>query len=385
MATTCAKLPLASFAKQSTRRLSLFNQRWPFAIIRSSIATGNSYQSRTKSSIPSTHHDIDYCPSEIYGRALQHATAFDNHYNLTTNEWRSRQMNITKRNFLKPYPRSPPNLIRPSTNYPSNFFPPYAHTGRVGPPSLPQDTVLIHDMESINKMRTAAKLARKLLDMVCSPSVACVGSTTEQIDNLIRDAALANGAYPSPLNYMGFPKSVCSSINEVVCHGIPDTRPLELGDVVSFDVSCYVGGVHGDNCATIIIGDSDDETVDNNPIMSDDSSPSLDKDWRYIPYKTKFDSEEEQERFATARRLVQAAIESRDEGVKACRPGGCLSDIGGAIHAVADAYGYDTVRHYRGHGISSDFHCAPFVKVRIYILFSLMLPFKRHLITYFNV
>jgi methionyl aminopeptidase len=154
-----------------------------------------------------------------------------------------------------------------------------------------------------------------------------------------------------------------------VCHGIPDTRPLELGDVVSFDVSCYVGGVHGDNCATIIIGDSDDETVDNNPIMSDDSSPSLDKDWRYIPYKTKFDSEEERERFATARRLVQAAIESRDEGVKACRPGGCLSDIGGAIHAVADAYGYDTVRHYRGHGISSDFHCAPFVKVRRYILF----------------
>jgi methionyl aminopeptidase len=227
-------------------------------------------------------------------------------------------------------------------------------------------------------MRTAAKMARKLLDYVCHPSVACVGSTTEQIDSLIRDVALANNAYPSPLNYMGFPKSLCSSINEVVCHGIPDTRPLKLGDVVSFDVSCYIGGVHGDNCATFIVGDSDDDfnstkqsesshMLDQSTIPKSDeaSSPDLQRDWRSIPYKTKFKSDEEEERFITARRLVQAAIESRDEGVKACRPGGCLSDIGGAIHAVADAYGYDTVREYRGHGISSDFHCAPLVKVRM--------------------
>ncbi|EED93481.1 probable methionone aminopeptidase, partial [Thalassiosira pseudonana CCMP1335] len=185
--------------------------------------------------------------------------------------------------------------------------------------------VLIHDADSIAKMRKAAQLARKLLDYACHPSIARAGTTTEQIDSLIHDAALANSAYPSPLNYMGFPKSLCSSVNEVVCHGIPDTRRLELGDVVSFDVSCFVGGVHGDNCATIVVGDVNDE-------------------------------------FVTARRLVQAALESRDEGVRACKPGGCLSDIGSAIHAVADAYGYDTVRHYRGHGISSDFHCAPYVK-----------------------
>lgn len=165
---------------------------------------------------------------------------------------------------------------------------------------------------------------------------------------------------------MGFPKSVCSSINEVVCHGIPDTRPLELGDVVSFDVSCFIGGVHGDNCATVIVGDYDDNNENVIQNMEDDSSssPYLDKDWRCIRYKTQFGSDAEEERFVTARRLVQAAIESRDEGVKACKPGGCLSDVGAAIHAVADAYGYDTVRHYRGHGISSDFHCAPFVKVR---------------------
>jgi len=182
---------------------------------------------------------------------------------------------------------------------------------------------------------------------------------------------------------MGFPKSICSSVNEVVCHGIPDGRELRTGDVVSFDVSCYVGGVHGDNCATVVVGDYDERWLSEEeksgsgsgilalqfPEWNEDDYYDLSgeynflkRDWRNVPYRTEFSSEEERMRFVTARRLVQAALESRDEGVKACRPGGCLSDIGAAIHAVADAYGYDTVRHYRGHGISTDFHCAPFVK-----------------------
>jgi len=285
-------------------------------------------------------------------------------------------MKMSNQNLMKPHPRLPPNIIPPSPNYHPSFFPSYAHTGRVGPSYLPPDHVLIHDDDSIAKMRKAAQLARKLLDYACHPSIARAGTTTEQIDSLIHDAALANSAYPSPLNYMGFPKSLCSSVNEVVCHGIPDTRRLELGDVVSFDVSCFVGGVHGDNCATIVVGDVNDEVADTlgdatiNAISEQNSkrneeasaTPSLDKDWRSIPYKNKFNSDEEEEKFVTARRLVQAALESRDEGVRACKPGGCLSDIGSAIHAVADAYGYDTVRHYRGHGISSDFHCAPYVK-----------------------
>ena len=150
-----------------------------------------------------------------------------------------------------------------------------------------------------------------------------------------------------------------------------------MGDIVSFDVSCYVGGVHGDNCATIIVGDhDDDEHTEEFSWDHDDatsattttarSSSQLQKDWpsatNIIPHKESFSTIEEEERFISARRLVQAALESRDAGVAACKPGGCLSDIGGAIHAVVDAYGYDTVRHYRGHGISSDFHCAPFVK-----------------------
>ena len=150
-----------------------------------------------------------------------------------------------------------------------------------------------------------------------------------------------------------------------------------MGDIVSFDVSCYVGGVHGDNCATIIVGDydvDDDEPTEDFSWDHDDatsatttaSSSQLQKDWpsatNIIPHKESFSTTDEEERFLSARRLVQAALESRDAGVAACKPGRCLSDIGGAIHAVVDAYGYDTVRHYRGHGISSDFHCAPFVK-----------------------
>lgn len=215
-------------------------------------------------------------------------------------------------------------------------------------------------------MKDAAQLARKLLDYVCHPSISRVGRTTEEIDNLLRQATLDHGAYPSPLNYMGFPKSVCSSINEVVCHGIPDSRQLQLGDVVSFDVSCYVGGVHGDNCATIVVGDMEDgfdedymwdsnegsgsASLSSSTSESDDGATTADvtnqsqplhKDWPsyIIPSKSTFTSPEEEERIITARRLVRAALESRDEGVAACKPGGCLSDIGGAIHAVADAYG----------------------------------------------
>ncbi len=158
----------------------------------------------------------------------------------------------------------------------------------------------------------------------------------------------------------------------MVCHGIPDTRILQLGDVLSCDVSVFLDGVHGDNCGTIVVGDVDDDddgcaskengggAVDGEEhadlswdwysdwlatSSSSVSSPTIRKikrDWptiTSIPQKTKFASSEEEERIVTARRLVQAALESRDEGVAACKPGGCLSEVGAAIHAVADAYG----------------------------------------------
>lgn len=319
---------------------------------------------------------------EVHERASRNAASFDAEHRLSRNDtlfssWRARQMNVTRRNPVRAHAKKPVELIPPSPDLSPSFFPPYAHTGRIGPPRFPHDHVLIHEQASIERMGRAARLARRLLDYVCHPSVARAGRTTEEIDVLLREATLRAGAYPSPLNYVGFPKSVCSSVDEVVCHGIPDSRPLEAGSVASFDVSCYLRGVHGDNCATVVVGDAEDGYEEESfdwkdydgsaaPSETMDGSSPPKKDWpsesNNIPRKTKFDSDEEEERFVTARRLVQAALESRDEGVAACRPGGCLSDIGGAIHAVADAYGYDTVRHYRGHGISSDFHCAPFVK-----------------------
>ncbi|KAL7465564.1 hypothetical protein ACHAXS_005884 [Conticribra weissflogii] len=335
---------------------------------------------RPKSSIPSNAPPTpeSETPHSIYERAKSHALAFDRHHHLLSSpSWRQTQMRQTRLSPTKPHPRLPPKFFPPhrppNSRYPPSFFPPYAHTSRPGPPAHPPHHVLLHDPPSVARMTSAAKLARRLLDVACHPSLARAGRTTEDVDALVHDRTLASGAYPSPLNYMGFPKSICSSVNEVVCHGIPDGRELREGDVVSFDVSCYVGGVHGDNCGTVIVGDCD---FDENGIsasalpewneddyydLSSDCS-FLKRDWRNVPYRTEFSSEEERMRFVTARRLVQAALESRDEGVKACRPGGCLSDIGAAIHAVADAYGYDTVRHYRGHGIGTDFHCAPFVK-----------------------
>lgn len=127
---------------------------------------------------------------------------------------------------------------------------------------------------------------------------------------------------------------------------------MQYGDVVSFDVSCFLNGVHGDNCATVIVGDHEDEP-----------GSSAGKDWRGVPYKMNFDSKEEQKYFEEARRLVQTARESLYAGIEVCKPGKCLSMVGAAIQHVADSNGYQSVEKYRGHGISEQFHCAPYVKV----------------------
>jgi methionyl aminopeptidase len=213
------------------------------------------------------------------------------------------------------------------------------------------ERVLLHDAASVNRMRAAARLAREVLDAACG--LAMAGVATDAVDAAVHDAIVSRGAYPSPLNYAGFPKSLCASVNEVVCHGIPDLRPLEDGDVVSFDVSCYLYfpddrvGVHGDNCATVIVGDAQERD-------------EIGRDWRGVPYRS--DVGGDGARFDEARRLVAAAHEALHAGVAACGPGRCLSDIGAAIEDVSDREGYGSVRRYRGHGIGTDFHCAPFVR-----------------------
>ena len=147
------------------------------------------------------------------------------------------------------------------------------------------------------------------------------GVTTEELDWIAHQAYIERGAYPSTLNYHGYPKSICTSVNEVICHGIPDDRPLEDGDIVNIDVTAYLDGVHGDCNATFLAGDVDPES----------------------------------------RALVEVTRECRDLGILAVRPGRPLSDIGRAIELHASAHGYGVVRMFVGHGIGQQFHISPSV------------------------
>ena len=162
------------------------------------------------------------------------------------------------------------------------------------------------------------------------------GISTDEINTLVHQFIIEEGAYPSPLNYAHFPKSVCTSINEVVCHGIPDGYILKKGDVASFDVSLFYDGFHGDNCATVLVGPKDDAL--------------------------QFESKDEEMVFINGQRLILACQEALDMAISTCSNGSCLTEIGAAISAVSEAYGYDSVQKYRGHGIGRDFHCPPFVK-----------------------
>ena len=212
--------------------------------------------------------------------------------------------------------------------------------------------------------------------------------TTDDIDVLVHNTIIQQfQAYPSPLNYATFPKSVCTSVNEIICHGIPDiARTLEYGDVISIDVSCYTSDlVHGDNCATVIVGDYNDDssshhhhpdtmteptaTLTNRTSSSSSSSssslttPSPQCDWRNVPYRTQFATAACRDHFQEARRLMYATREALMTAISVIRPNASyLSDIGRACQIVAQKYGYSSVTKYRGHGIGSEFHTVPFIK-----------------------
>jgi methionyl aminopeptidase len=147
------------------------------------------------------------------------------------------------------------------------------------------------------------------------------GSTTDAVDRAVHAECLRLGVYPSPLLYAGFPKSLCTSVNQVVCHGIPDARRLEDGDIVNVDVSCYVDGHHGDCSGTWVVGQAD----------------------------------------AHAHRLIAAVREAVQAAIAVCRPGQLFTAIGAACEAVADRGEYSVVREFCGHGIGREFHMAPFV------------------------
>jgi methionyl aminopeptidase len=168
--------------------------------------------------------------------------------------------------------------------------------------------------EIIEAMKVAGRIAADA--MAVAAAEIAPGVTTDHLDRVAHEYMLDHGAYPATLNYRGFPKSICTSVNEVICHGIPDARPLEDGDIVKIDVTAYIDGVHGDTCATYLCGDVDEES-------------------RLLSERTK---------------------EAMDRGIRAVKPGRPLSVIGRVIEAYARRFGYGIVREYTGHGVHTAFH-----------------------------
>lgn len=150
-------------------------------------------------------------------------------------------------------PRIQKGYVSTTLSVPSDINrPEYASNGH---PFTSSNRVVCYEASDIPKLRKAARLARKVLEI--GLKAAQPGVTTDQIDKLCHAEMIKHGAYPSPLNYFGFPKSICTSVNEVICHGIPDDQPLQEGDLISIDVSLFIDGFHGDNCGSIIVGKGD--------------------------------------------------------------------------------------------------------------------------------
>lgn len=172
----------------------------------------------------------------------------------------------------------------------------------------------VKDAETIEKMRIAGRLAAQARELVGSH--VAPGITTDELDRIGHEFLCDHGAYPSTLGYKGFPKSLCSSINEVICHGIPDSTVVQDGDIVNIDITAYLNGVHGDTNATFLAGDVDEES----------------------------------------RLLVQRTKESLERAIKAVKPGRRVNIIGRVIESYAARYGYGVVRDFTGHGIGTSFH-----------------------------
>jgi methionyl aminopeptidase len=210
-----------------------------------------------------------------------------------------------------------PGGISPSLDVPEHIGrPEYAESGK---PTDKKVSCKKTDEDQITRMRHAGKVARDVLDTVLSHVK--VGITTDELDKIAHARTLELGAYPSPLNYMGFPKSICTSINEVVVHGIPDGRALMDGDAVNCDVTVYVDGMHGDCSETVFVGDVDE----------------------------------------ASRKLVRVTWECLLKGIDVVKPGVLFSTIGKVIEKHATSNGFSIVREFTGHGIGQFFHMAPYV------------------------
>jgi methionyl aminopeptidase len=204
-----------------------------------------------------------------------------------------------------------PGRVSPMRPVPADIpRPHYADTGKVV--RRPESPIQPPDV--IERMRVAGRAAAEILAETAA--AIAPGVTTDELDIVCHEATIRRGGYPSPLNYSGFPKSLCTSVNEVICHGIPDDRPLADGDIVNLDVTIFLDGVHGDTNATFAVGQADADSL----------------------------------------RLIEVTRECLEAGIAAVRPGRPFSDIGRAIQPVAEQAGFGVVRSFVGHGISEQFH-----------------------------
>jgi len=185
----------------------------------------------------------------------------------------------------------------------------------VGKPAPSQNTKGdVRSREEIELIRAAGKIAAQAIELVGQH--AKPGVTTDELDRIGHEFLIANGAYPSTLGYRSYPKSLCSSVNEVICHGIPDDTVLQDGDIVNIDITAFKNGYHGDSNQTFMVGDVKDEV----------------------------------------KLLVERTHEAMMRGINAALPGREINIIGRAIEAYAKRFNYGVVRDFTGHGIGESFH-----------------------------
>jgi methionyl aminopeptidase len=207
-------------------------------------------------------------------------------------------------------------LVTPGRHTPIRSVPAsIARPEYVGKPRpAPSKDPWVQSAEIIEKMRVASRIAARA--MVEGSKAVQPGVTTDEIDRIVHEYICDHGAYPSTLGYKYFPKSCCTSLNEVICHGIPDSTVIEDGDIVNIDVTAYIDGVHGDTNATYLAGNVSQEN----------------------------------------RLLVERTEEALRRAIKAVAPGRQLNVIGRVIESYAKRFGYGVVRDYTGHGIGRTFH-----------------------------
>jgi methionyl aminopeptidase len=204
-----------------------------------------------------------------------------------------------------------PGRLSPARAVPSGIARP-EYVGKPGPaPHIGGDK---YDQDTIQRIRIASKIAAQALDLVLES--AKPGMTTDDLDRIGHDFLISQNAYPSTLGYRGFPKSLCSSMNEIICHGIPDDTVLEDGDLLNIDISAFIGGVHGDTNGTVLVGKGSEELAN----------------------------------------LVSRTKEAMRRGISAAMPGRQVNIIGRAIETYAKRYNYGVVKEFTGHGVGPSFH-----------------------------